>query len=299
MVLNQKEKSNQNTMKKIVFSLTFIISALLIQASNNPSFEVKVTGKGKPVILIPGYSCSGEVWNETVEKFKGSFEFHVITIAGFAGVKAIENENILETVKNDIAKYVTDKKLDKPMLIGHSLGAFMTLWLQADYPNLFDKGVCVDGVPFISALGNPEVKAEDLKNNPMYNKQAVLENFKNIPTDNYVENMAKGLKSQVESDERARTIATWGFNSDKATLGSTIIEMSLTDLRDKVAAIKQPMLILISGFGRDEASMKIFKDQFDKIPNKEFAIEPNAKHFIMYDSPEWFYTQIGVFLNAK
>lgn len=286
-------------MKKVAFTFLLIICSLFSRSQANPSFEVKVAGAGQPVILIPGYSCSGEVWNETVEKFKDKYQFHVITIAGFAGVKPIANENILQTVKEDIAKYVKDKKLNKPALIGHSLGAFMTLWLQADYPDLFGKGICVDGVPFISALGNPKAKAEDLKNNPMYNKEAVIENFKKIPADNYVETMAKGLKSQVGNDDKARVIATWSFNSDKVTLGSTIVEMATTDLREKISAIKQPMLVLISGFARNESALKDFESQFEKIPTKTFATEPNAKHFIMCDAPEWFYNQIAVFLNSK
>jgi len=31
-----------------------------------PVLRVDVTGKGRPMVLIPGLTCSGDVWRETV-----------------------------------------------------------------------------------------------------------------------------------------------------------------------------------------------------------------------------------------
>lgn len=60
-------------MKKIITLL--LISLVIIQANAQiNAFKVEVSGKGKPIILIPGYSCSGEVWNETVAHLKNKYE---------------------------------------------------------------------------------------------------------------------------------------------------------------------------------------------------------------------------------
>src|SRR5271165_2213258 len=53
------------------------------------AFSVKVTGAGRPMILIPGLSCGGDVWDGTVAHFKDRYECHVLTLAGFAGQPAI------------------------------------------------------------------------------------------------------------------------------------------------------------------------------------------------------------------
>ena len=84
---------------------------------------------------------------------------------------------ILNTMKNEIINYVEVKKLKKPMLIGHSLGAFMTLWLHSSKPDLFGKSICVDGLPFISAINNPLATSESVKNNPQMDKQTTIKNF--------------------------------------------------------------------------------------------------------------------------
>ncbi len=285
-------------MKNLFLTLAFFFFACQISAQNTNAFEVKVIGKGEPILLIPGYSCSGEVWNETVEHFKDKYQLHVLTLAGFGTVQPIQEDEILKTVRNQIVQYVKDKNLVKPKLIGHSLGAFMTLWLHSVEPDLFGKSICVDGVPFISALYNPLATAESMKENAQFNKAMVIQNYVNLPSEGYVENMTKAMAFQVNDTVRARQIAKWSFQSDRKTLGSTLVEMSTTDLRSELPKIKQDILVLASIFETKENSMKIYQNQYDLLKNKTIEVA-DAKHFIMYDQPEWFYGQIDGFFNAK
>ena len=100
-------------MKKLILSIVLLITTSAINAQNQNPFEVKVVGKGEPVILIPGYSCPGEVWNETVEQFKNNYQFHIISIAGFGGTKPIQNDEILKSVRDAIIVYTKEKNLKK------------------------------------------------------------------------------------------------------------------------------------------------------------------------------------------
>ena len=283
-------------MKNLAKTVLLFLFTFQSFAQNSTAFEVKVISKGQPILLIPGYSCSGEVWNETVEHLKNRYQLHVFTLAGFGNVKPIQDEEILKTVHDQIIDYVKDRKLYKPMLIGHSLGAFMTLWLHSSEPDLFGKSICVDGVPFISAIYNPLATAEQLKIDPNYNKESVIENFKKIPDEGYIQNITKAMAYQVNDTIRARQIATWSFQSDRRTLGSTLIEMSTTDLRPELPKIKQEILILASIFETKENSEKVYGKQYELLKNKTLMVA-DSKHFIMYDQPEWFYAQIDAFLK--
>ncbi len=291
-------KSTIQKNKKVIILVLAIFAFINVFAQKQQSFEVKVIGKGNPIILIPGYSCSGEVWNETVDHLKNNYQLHVITIAGFGEAKPIQNDEILKTVRNEIILYVKDNKLKKPMLIGHSLGAFMTLWLQSTEPDLFGKSICVDGLPFVSAVGKPETTVDAVKANPQFNKEAVIKNFKSLPAEGYVKNMTKQMLYQVNDSVRAKQIAEWSFKSDRTTLGSTIVEMSTTDLRKEIAKIKQPILVIASLWGTKEASEKEYNLQYTELKNKTIKVA-DAKHFIMYDQPQWFYNEIDLFLGSK
>ena len=52
-------------------------------------FRFQVTGNGRPMILIPGLSCPGQVWDGTVARYKDRYEMHVLSLAGFAGVPRV------------------------------------------------------------------------------------------------------------------------------------------------------------------------------------------------------------------
>jgi len=282
-------------MKKLVAFI--LISHLLINAGaqDYKAFKVTITGKGQPIILIPGYSCSGEVWNETVNHLKDRYECHVLTLAGFAGVPAIDTP-ILKTVRNEIIKYVQQKKLHKPILIGHSLGSFMSLWVSSTAPDLFGKLICVDGMPFLSALGNATANADSLKKDPRYNVEATVKRFENLPDSGFIEQTAKALIWQVNDTARARQIATWQFNSNRRTLGVAIIELATTDIRKEIAHIKSPVLVLGSIYQTKENSFEMIGQQFKTLPGATIHVA-DSKHFIMYDQPQWFYNEIDTFLK--
>jgi N-formylmaleamate deformylase len=279
-------------MKKIFLSI--IMFATINAYCQQKAFKVEVYGKGQPIILIPGYACSGDVWQATVDALKGKYQLHVLTLAGFAGVPPIDTP-ILKTVKNEIIQYVKENHLNKPVLIGHSLGAFMSLWVASEEPSLFSKILCVDGVPFIAAMTNPSVTAKELKNKPSYNGETIANNFKNMPDKEFEDNQFKAMLGLVSDSMHARLITKWSTESDRKTLGYTYVEMVTTDLRNEIAKINIPVLILGSTYSTKEASQKMLNEQFSQLRNKAIIVEP-TKHFIMYDDPIVFREEVKNFL---
>ena len=259
------------------------------------AFSVTVTGKGQPVILIPGFSCSGDVWKETVDHLKGKFQCHVITLAGYAGTKAIDSPS-LKLVRDQIIQYVKQQHLNKPIVIGHSLGSFMGLWISSTAPELFGKLICVDGMPFYSALNDPNANADSLKLNPALNSATVIKSFDRQDNPGFIDMATKALEWQVADTARARQIASWQYQSNKRTLGLTFIELATTDLRKDIASISSPVLVLGSIYFTKEKSYELIGQQFKNLPSATIHVA-DSKHFIMYDQPEWFYKEIDLFLN--
>lgn len=51
------------------------------------SFSVQRVGNGKQaIILIPGFACSGEVWEQTVDSLQNNYSCYILTMPGFAGI---------------------------------------------------------------------------------------------------------------------------------------------------------------------------------------------------------------------
>lgn len=280
-------------MKKIFFVL-FLLGTLNSYCQQK-AFKAAVYGKGQPVILIPGYACSGAVWNETVSNLKATYQLHVLTLAGYAGVPAIDSP-MLQTVKKALIGYIKENHLDKPVLIGQGLGAFMCLWVASEEPSLFSKILCVAGVPFFAAIPDASISAQQIKNNPAYTAATLATNFEKMPRKTFSENQFKKIKTMVGDTAHARLITSWAIESDRKTLGYTYAEMASIDLREDISKISIPVLVLGRTYGTKEASLKIYNDQYKRLPNKSIIIAP-TKDFIMYDDPLWFREQVKNFLT--
>ncbi|MBA2541886.1 MAG: alpha/beta hydrolase, partial [Deltaproteobacteria bacterium] len=113
------------------------------------AFGVEVKGEGRPVVLIPGLGCPGEVWESTVEALGEGYETHVLTLSGFAGRPAIK-EPLSAAVRRDLARYIRSRKLDRPIIVGHSMGGFIAYWLASYHPDLTGPVIVVDAGPALS-----------------------------------------------------------------------------------------------------------------------------------------------------
>ena len=65
------------------------------------------------------------------------------------------------------------------------------------------------------------------------------------------------------------------------------------DLREDLSKIKVPVTILAAThpYGK-EMAQKTYEEQFKNLSGYDLRFAEGAAHFIMYDQPEWFMTQI-------
>lgn len=261
------------------------------------SFRVTVTGKGKPMILIPGLSCSGEVWDGAVARFKDRYQCHVLTLAGFAGVPRVPAP-FLEKVRKDLAAYIRDQKLEKPVVVGHSLGGFLALSLAGAEPSLVGPLVIVDSLPFFGILQGPEMTAEKMR--PM--AAGMRKAMASTPQEKYGESSKPFFRSMVTRAEDLERITAWVSRSDPTAAGDAMYEMFTTDLREDCARITSPALVLGSwaaykAQATREDVERNFRNSFAKLKGVQIALHDTALHFLMFDDADWTYRQIGAFLD--
>lgn len=269
-----------------------------------PSFDVKVEGKGAPMILIPGLSCSGDVWDETIQKYKDLYECHVFTLAGFDTVAPLKSPS-LETIKNDLKTYIDKHNLQKATLIGHSLGGFMSLWLSSENPDYFSKIIIVDALPYLAALYNPVATPETVPFDPEMMYQMVA----NLPDSVYAIQQTITLNTMITDSLDVAKALKWAVNSDRKSVIYAAGTMMKTDLREQVKSIKIPVLVLgawdgpaIQAFYPDftkERITQLYSDQYKNVENLKLEFPKQARHFLMYDDPNWFFSQIDDFLKTQ
>ncbi|WP_430613627.1 alpha/beta fold hydrolase [Flavobacterium sp. JP2137] len=275
--------------------IIFIFTALYVNAfgqSNNYFFEVQKTGEGaQAMIFIPGFACSGEVWNETITKFESEYTCYSLTMAGFSGVKPQINSSF-NNWATSIADFIKDNNIDKPIIVGHSMGGVLALAIASDYPNLIDKIIVVDGLPCLSAIMNPSFKSNE--NNDC---SSVVNQITTMSDEQFYQLQKMSIPQLLTDTAIQEKVVSWSVKSDRKTIAEMFCDFSNTDLREKIQNIKCPSLILL------EASFINIKtnieDQYKNLKTAHLQYANKGLHFIMYDDKEWYFTQINNFLATQ
>ncbi len=257
------------------------------------AFEVAVSGSGPPVILIPGLTCGAHVWDATVERLAGRYELHVLTLSGFAGRPPIEGP-LLSTVRDEIVAYADKAGLQRPALVGHSLGGFMVLWLAASEPDRFGAVAAVDGLPSLAAaVGLDEASVGDAAAK-MRAQMASLS-----PTD-FAAGTEQSLSAQIRDPEDVAWVAEVSGRSSPAAVGLAMEEMLVRDIRPMMEDVRSPVLLLGPGVGSDEHKARtqaIYREQVAPVPEHRVVFLDGARHFVMLDAPEAFARELDSFLD--
>ena len=282
-------------MFKPLLPLLLIGAAAWAAETPAPSFHVDVTGKGKPMILIPGFASSGHTWDSTVARYKDRYECHVLTLAGFAGEPRIEAP-MLETVRKDIAAYIRKNKMNKPVIVGHSLGGFMALWLAEQEPDLVGPLVIVDSLPFLGGVMMPNATAESIK--PM---AETMRKMFSTPGEQSAKMAEMAIKPMVTKQEDFEMILGWSKKSDLIAEGDAMYEMMTTDLRADLGKIKSPVIVIGTWIGyKDYAKREQveanFRAQYADLKGYKFVMSETARHFVMLDDPAGFFEAVDGFL---
>jgi pimeloyl-ACP methyl ester carboxylesterase len=285
--------------------LSFAASLLLahapstaLAASSHPAFKVDVHGSaGQPVILIPGLASSGEVWNGTVAHYCGQRQCHVLTLAGFGGNPAAEGP-LLAGAEQQLSDYIATNKLERPIVIGHSLGGFLGMKLAADHPDQVGRLIIIDSLPALGALHMPSVTGAQLKQMAAGMRQQ----FTTQPPAAFAATMKSQMDSMVTKQSDNDALMAMSSRSDRAAVINAMADMMGEDLRDDVARIKAPTLVLGTWIAYKQYATRdnveaTFKTQYRQLPGVTIELADNARHFMMYDDPNWMYDRIDNFLK--
>ncbi|KAA3611021.1 MAG: alpha/beta hydrolase [Calditrichaeota bacterium] len=292
-------------MKTIInlFILVAISTSTIFPIKENPAFKIKIYGDGPNMFLIPGATCSGEVWNETVEKYKNDYRIHVFTLAGYGGVEALKSDEILPVIKDELTKYILKHKSENSILIGHSIGGFLGMWMASEDNNLVDKIIIVDALPFLPAVTNPALTEEIARTS--------FANFKdfyiNMDSTTVETNQRMVLQGMIKNSGKIEFVLQQSIKSDKRTMGVTMYELMSRDLRDDIAGITIPTLVLTSFddsydtlIGMTESKKQaLYQDQFKLWKSSRVKLIGNSRHFIMLDNPVTFFEEIDAFVKEK
>jgi pimeloyl-ACP methyl ester carboxylesterase len=95
------------------------------------------TGTGRPLILIHGFPMNHLVWTDFAAGLSEKFTVYTPDLPGFGQSKSLSLPFSLDDVATQMLGWIRAENIQHPVVIGHSLGGYVTLAMAARQPELF------------------------------------------------------------------------------------------------------------------------------------------------------------------
>jgi pimeloyl-ACP methyl ester carboxylesterase len=266
-------------------------------------FHVRVDGPAHPVgdvILIPGLSSSPHVWDTLTAQLKGRYRVHRIHVQGFAGAPARDNATgpVSAPVAEDLARYIAEKGLNQPAVIGHSMGGTIGMMLAARHPDSVGRLMVVDMVPFMGAMfGPPGTTAESVA--PLADQ--IHAGMTAASDEQYQQQAAASVIGMINTESLRERPLQDTARSDRAVSSAAYRELIVTDLRPELANLTAPTTVLYVRFNdprmTPEITDSIYQASFAALPGATLTRIDDSAHFIMLDQPDRFAAEVNAFLE--
>lgn len=270
------------------------------RVNSDDRISVEVVGRGPDVVLISGIGTSRETWRASVEALRSRYRLHLVQLAGFAGEPARANASgpVLVPAAEAIDRYITGRHLAPAVVVGHSAGGSIALWLAENRPQHIRKLMIVDALPFVGAqMVGPTGTSETVR--PVA-EQLASQLAVATPEQQRAfaeQTIGKMATSRADVDR----IVSWRMASSAPVVARAIADDIELDLRPGVAIITAPVTVAYAydpTVGIPEATVEAaYKGQYGGNPKVKLLRFDGSRHFIMLDKPQAFASALATFLT--
>lgn len=259
---------------------------------------------GRAVILIPGLQGGPWVWQQTIEQLQKDHVVYAVTLAGFDGMPApTDGGELFDRADASLEQLIEQRKIDRPVLVGHSLGGTLALRFAGEHPELISGVVAVDGLPIFP--GMERVGAEQRKAMAAQMQQQMSAA---TPEQFQAQSLGYMQKIGVIDPQLATRYAPMNARSDIKASAQYMAEDLAFDGRAALKNANVPILEISPYNAPDFSQPPMMMSEAQKTAYYQslLADAPKAKvvsispsrHFVMLDQPARFQQALGAFLQS-
>ena len=226
------------------------------------------TGRGKPLLLIHGLAGSWRWWQRNIAVLREHYTLYLIDLPGFGSIRSHGRRFALQRAPEWVRSLIHALELDRPVLIGHSMGGAIALAFAARWPEEIDGAI----------LAAPAV---------------------DLPHKNVLSSLVSLLTAAGRVQLRFYPTLVWDAMRTGPVMvlrtARTLISMDLTaDLRQ----VRTPILLI---WGRRDVLVPVTIGQMlrNAVPTSTLLVIENAGHVVMFDQPAEFNATVLRFLSGE
>ena len=260
---------------------------------------------GTPVVLVHGFGSSTYSWNANMEALSRSHRVYALDIKGF-GLTAKPRDgqyNLAEYTRHLLA-FLDVMKLEKPVLVGHSMGGAVVTRLALLHPERVRALVLVDPAPV--AFGREEAEKAEKKPEagPPRNNLGSRMLSAVLRTVITRERVEAGLKSAYHDPSKvtqAMVEHTYRpFTIEGAPEALAAMTASMNRDEPKLPPLKTLAMPVLLVWGRHDRVVPtaLFDLYVKTIPNVQTAMFENSAHLPHEEEPDAFNARLLAFLDS-
>jgi pimeloyl-ACP methyl ester carboxylesterase len=236
-------------------------------------------GSGEPELLfVPGWCCDHTAFRPQFDHFGRDHTVTAVDLRGVGKSDAPDDGYSIPQLADDLAALCGAVGIERPVIVGHSLGGMIAVDLAARYPSLAGALVLVDPGPIDPLPATVEFYrgfAAELEGPGGQDARRA-----------YVHDMG------ARDDELARWIVELMCTPPQPVAAAVIRGVSEWNGRGLLARCELPVLLIRSSLGPDTDALRLLEIK----PDLEVGITVGAGHFHQFEVPEQVDAMIERFL---
>ena len=290
----------------IIFLLLFIPIGIIggyeyFKVINAPKYNpetmplnYEIVGSGnKKLVFIHGLTGSKNYWKSELETVSKTHQLLLVDLLGFGDSPKPNSEYSLNIQLNALEKIITKENFNdgNAVIVGHSMGAIISLALLAKHNNWFE-GAVITGLPVYK---DKNEFREIMSGHAVFDRLAsgkygtLICMLHPIFMTNYFK--PKNLTDDVFEDAKKHT-----WQSYANSLNEVVIK---TDLYSFSKAIKDKKVVFIHGTEDTSAPYKSAKEYAETFSNAEFITITGGDHQLFLKEPGIIWQAIQDFSVSK
>ena len=262
-------------------------------------------GEGLPIVIVHGLYGSSDNWLTVGKKLSARFKVYMIDQRNH-GRSPNSEEHSYEVLKNDLAGFFDQHKIEKAILLGHSMGGKTTMCFAADYPERVEKLIVVDIAPKDYFLLKDESQYFLHKNimQAMLNidfsrmtSRKDVENYllERIDNVSIVQFLLKNVHRKKESHQ-----FEWRLNVEVLfdNLDEIISGVNAKWFDDRLPIFNYPVLF-IKGANSNYILPEDYPSILSIYPDALIRVIPDAGHWLHAEQPQLFMEVLEQFLGQN
>ena len=277
----------------ISFTIIYKNQSLAVKSFiyNKSEIFYKTEGEGNPLVLIHGFAEAGFVWNYQVEYLKNFFKVIVPDLPGYGKSTLLNIEpqkTTIEDYANCVYALIEHEKIDKCIIIGHSMGGYITLSVAEQYPEKITAFGFINSTAFADSEEKKQIRLKGIETIEKYGVYSFVKNTSpNLFTKQY----------KKENDNKIDELIELSKSYSITSLQQCYYAMM--NRRDRTTVLKSKKFPVLFIIGKEDTAVPV-SDILKQVSLPEISyihILNNVSHMAMWEAADIVNDYLKEFVN--